>query len=220
MPLRVQPIVEGHGEDGAIRPLLHRIWYELLGGEQIDVLRPLRKPQGALLQEAGLKAAVDAAKIKLDHRPADNLHKLVLILIDSEGECPGKLAPQLLTWERAARSDADIACVMPHPMFETWIVAAASSIAGVNGLPKPLQTPQDPEGHGLGKGWLKKQLPRKYSETIDQPRFVAKIDLALSGRNSPSFEKLCRELRQRLAIAPVYKGRGQASSRKRPGKRP
>ena len=38
MPLRVVVIVEGHGEDGAIRTLLERIWYELLGGDYIEVI--------------------------------------------------------------------------------------------------------------------------------------------------------------------------------------
>ncbi|HLN27533.1 MAG TPA: hypothetical protein VK395_07290 [Gemmataceae bacterium] len=118
MPLRVLPIVEGHGEDGAIRPLLQRIWYEHLGGEGIDVLKPFRKPHGKLLQEDGLKQAVDAAKIRLDSLPPNDFHKLVLILIDSEGKCPAKLAPQLLHWAKEVRSDADFVCVMPHPMFE------------------------------------------------------------------------------------------------------
>lgn len=38
MPLRVVAIVEGHGEDGAIRTLLQRIWFELLGGDDIEVI--------------------------------------------------------------------------------------------------------------------------------------------------------------------------------------
>ncbi len=201
MPLRVQPIVEGHGEDNAIRPLLELLWYQLLGADRIEVLRPFRKRQGTLLQEAGLKAAIDAAKIRLDSRPPDDLHKLVLILIDSEGECPGELGPRLLKWGREARSDADIACVMPHPMFETWFVAAASSLAGVNGMPADLKIPNDPEGNRLGKAWLKRHLTRKYSETVDQPRFTARMDLALCSQNSPSFEKLCRELKQRLVVS-------------------
>jgi hypothetical protein len=167
------------------------------------VLRPFRKPQGTLLQEAGLKAVVDAARIKLDSLPPDEAHKLVLILIDSEGDCPATLAPKLVRWAREARSDADIVCVLPHPMFEVWFAAAASSLAGVNGLPADLATPQDPEGQGLGKGWLKRQLPRKYSETVDQPRFAAKMDLNLCRQNAPSFDKLCRELAARLPPAEV-----------------
>ena len=198
MLLRVQPIVEGHGEDGAIRILLVRIWHELLGGAGIDVLRPFRKPQGTLLQETGLQATVDAAKIRLDSRTRDGFRKLVLILIDSEGQCPAQLGPQLLQWARQARSDADIACVMPHPMFETWFAAAAASLAGAHDLPADLKPPADPEGNGLGKGWLKRNLNRKYKETVDQPRFTAQMRLDECRLNSPSFDKLCRELRQRL----------------------
>jgi hypothetical protein len=202
MALRVGVVVEGHGEDQAIRPLLERVWYELLGGDRIEVLRPFRKPQGTLLQEAGLKAAVDAVKIKLDARPPDDFHPLVLILIDSEGKCPRQLAPQLLQWAREARSDADIACVLPHRMFETWFAAAASSLAGVNGLPADLTTPSDPEGNGLGKAWLRKLLTRKYSEPIDQPRFTARMGLQQCRENAPSFDKLCRELATRLPVPP------------------
>jgi hypothetical protein len=47
MPLRVVIIVEGHGEDGAVRTLLERIWYELLGGDYIEVI-PWRGKQGQL----------------------------------------------------------------------------------------------------------------------------------------------------------------------------
>lgn len=202
MPLRVQPIVEGHGEDGAIRQLLSRIWYELFDGDQIDVLRSLRKSQGILLQESGLKAVVDAAQFKLVARPPDKFQKLVLLLIDSEETPPCTLAPQLLRWAKESRSDADIACVLPNPMFETWFVASAASLAGINGLPDDLIAPTNPEESRLGKNWLKNHLSRKYSETIDQPRFVDKLDLTLCSKNSPSFDKLCRELKKRLSRFP------------------
>src|SRR5437588_781456 len=178
MPLRIVVIVEGHGEDAAIRPLLERIWYELLTGDRLEVVEPLRQRQGTLLKEAGLKTAVDAAKVKLDLRRPDEFSKLVLVLLDSEGQCPKVLAPQLLKWATEARSDADIACVLPHPMFETWFAAAAASLAGVNGLPADLVIPADAEGEGKGKGWLKSLLPHKYKETVDQPRFAAHMDLA------------------------------------------
>jgi Domain of unknown function (DUF4276) len=198
MALRIAVIVEGHGEDTAVRSLLQRVWYEHLNGDALDVLRPLRKPQGQLLQETGLKKAVDAAKIDLDRRPPDEFNKLVIILIDSEGKPPCQLAPQLLQWATEARSDADIACILPHHMFETWFAAAAASLAGQNDLPADLVAPVEPEKNGLGKGWLKKQLPRKYIETIDQAHFVGRMDLQQCRQNSPSFDKLCRELEKRL----------------------
>jgi hypothetical protein len=201
MPLRVAAIVEGHGEENAIPTLLHRLWYDYLRGDRLDVLHPFRKPQGKLLQAKGLQDAVNAAKIKLDLRPRDDCRKLVLILIDSEGRPPCTLAPQLLQWATKARADADICCVLPHPMFETWFAASAESLAGHNDLPENLPAPADPEGNGLGKGWLQKQLPRKYVERIDQARFVSRMDFALCRRKSHSFDKLCRELERRLPEA-------------------
>jgi hypothetical protein len=207
MPLQVGVIVEGKGEsDGAIRQVLERACYELLKGESIRILQPpYRQPQGTLLKEEGLKRAVDVVKINLGPEKPEGPHKLVLILIDAErGGCPKDLAPRLLRWAKEARSDADIACVLLNPMFETWFVAAASSLAGFNDLPADLTTPDDPEGNRYGKGWIKKHLSgkRKYSETIDQPRFAAKMDLALCRQNSPSFDKLCRELARRLPAPP------------------
>lgn len=39
MPLRVVVIVEGHGEDeGAVRGLLERTWYELLKRDYIEII--------------------------------------------------------------------------------------------------------------------------------------------------------------------------------------
>ena len=198
MPLRVGLIVEGQGEYAAVRTLLERIWYEHLGGDFIEVLRPFRQPQGKLLQEEWLKKTVDAVKIKLGPDLPGGRRPLVLILIDAEKLCPKEYAPRLLGWAREARSDADVACVLPNPMFETWFAASAASLAGVNGLPGDLSVPADPEGNRLGKPWIKSHLTGKYSETVDQPRFAAKIDLTACRQNSASFDKLCRELAARL----------------------
>ncbi|QEH32156.1 hypothetical protein OJF2_06250 [Aquisphaera giovannonii] len=201
VPLRIGLIVEGHGEYEAVRMLLQRIWYELLGGDSLDVARPFRFPQGTLLKEEGLKQAVDTVRIKLGPDSPGGIRALILILLDSEGKCPRELAPRLLAWAKEARTDADIACVLPHPMFETWFAAAAASLAGVNGLPANLPAPDDPEGQSFGKSWLRRQLPRKYSEPVDQPRFAARMDLAQCRARSPSFDKLCRELERRLTAS-------------------
>jgi len=178
MTLYVAPLVEGHGEQLCLPSLLYRIWGEILRApESLRVLDPFRKPRSGIVQQAQLANYIQEAFLKLQQEsrkdPASRL--FVLIVIDAEEECPKDLAPQLLKWALEARSDADIACVLPNPMFETWFAAAASSLAGVNGLPADLTCPADPEGTRLGKRWLKKQLPRKYSETVDQPRFAKSL---------------------------------------------
>jgi hypothetical protein len=193
MALRVVVIVEGHGEDASIRTLLEKIWYEFLGGDFVEVI-PWRHPQGRLLQEETLEPVIEAAALKLNAPGAPALHRLLLILIDSEGECPAKWAPKVLKWARKARSDTQISCVMPNPMFETWFAAAATSLDCKNDLPDDLAKPDDPEAMRLGKNWIRQHLPRKYKETIDQPRFVAHTSVEECLGSPPSFRKLCKEI--------------------------
>jgi hypothetical protein len=152
-----------------------------------------------LLKEEGLQKAVEVAWTLLCQRATPGIPKLLLLLMDSEEGCPAELGPKLLGWARKARSDADICCVLAHPMFETWFAAGAASLAGYNGIPANLATPDDPEGQGLGKTWLKRQLlTRKYHEPTDQRKFVSRLDLALCRQHSPSFARLYRELAHRV----------------------
>lgn len=202
MPLRVVVIVEGHGEDGAIRTLLERIWYEHLGGDFIEVI-PWRGKQCRLLVSEGLRPVVEAAAIKLHATERTDIRRLLLIMIDTEGReenCPKTKGPELVAWARHERSDpaTEIACVMPNVMFETWFAAAADSLKGKNELPDDLPKPVDPEGNRLGKSWVRKFLPRKYKETVDQPRLVAHMCLTECSNSSRSFLKLVTELRKRL----------------------
>ena len=200
MPLRVVVVVEGHGEDGAVRTLLTRIWYELLDGDAIEVI-PWRCSQGRLLKKETLKKDVEQAAIKLHNTNKADWQRLLLIMIDSEGDCPAKLGQKLLAWAKEFRADTEIACVMPNPMFETWFAAAATSLRGKNDLPSDIAKPDDPEAQGLGKGWIKKHLPRKYKETVDQPRFVGQMSLSECRDSSRSFRKLCQELTKRRSVA-------------------
>jgi hypothetical protein len=125
MPIRVMVVVEGDGEqDGAIRVVLERMWYDLLGGDFIEVI-PWRTKRDQFLKPEGVRRVVEAAAIKLHATGKADLHRLLLILIDAEDDCAREIAPLLLRRAREYRSDTDIACVMPNPMFETWFAAAA-----------------------------------------------------------------------------------------------
>jgi uncharacterized protein DUF4276 len=235
MPLRVVVVVEGHGEEeGAIRRLLERIWYELLGGDYIEII-PWRGKQGQLLKEKSFRDTVAAAAVKLHSSERTDLRRLLLVMIDTEGRaenCPKFRAHELFDWARKERSDAEteIACVLPNVMFETWFAAAAESLRGINGLPADLPKPEDPERDGLGKAWIKKLLPRKYKETVDQVKFVDHMSLSECAASSCSFRKLIKELRLRLpgstAVAtgtphrrPVEPERPKPSRRRRQKKR-
>jgi hypothetical protein len=201
MPLRVVVIVEGHGEDAAIRPLFERIWHEHLRCfDSLEVI-PWRGKQGKLLTQEGLRPVIEAAAIKLHAPGAENLRRLLLIMIDTEGkDCPKTKAPELIQQARSVRSDetTEIACVMPNVMFETWFAAAAESLRGKNDLPADLTKPADAEGEKLGKSWMQKHLQRKYKETVDQPRFAAAMSLSECEKSSRSFRKLVKVLRERV----------------------
>lgn len=93
------------------------------------------------------------------------------------------------------RSDIEIACVIAKVEYEMWFVAAANSLRDLLTISPDENIPLDPEADRLGKSWVADRFhAAKYSETVDQPRLTARMDLMDARQNSPSFDKLCREL--------------------------
>jgi len=192
MPFRIVPIVEGHGEEQALRLLLRRLVAELNPSIPIDIARPWRQPRGTLLKPGGIETAVDSACVDIGESGA------VFIVLDSEGDCPAELGPGLLTRARKARPDKAVTLVLAHHEFGAWFLAAASSLAGCRGLPADIQDHPNPEEVSGCKEWLERWMPltSKYSETADQPALVAAFDIHLARRRAPSFDKLWREFEQ------------------------
>lgn len=207
MNVYVTAIVEGHTEQQCVERLLHRIWTELLHRpERLQVLELFRDDQDTLVHQDGRVLAEIAqkafSKLQRKARKDSEARSLLLILLDAESDCPAELAPRLLQTAQLARNDADIACVLAKRMFENWIVAGASTLAGVNGLPDPLHLPNNPEDLN-GAAWLDQQLrsqkrTRSYKKTVDAAVFVQKMSLEQCRAHSSSFDKLCRELILRL----------------------
>ena len=126
---------------------------------------------------------------------------MALIVMDLDEE-PSTVAlrQRLLNDAIQARSDARIACAIANPMFENWIVAGATPLAGKHGLPTELKLPADRESCG-GKHFLDQLLRSvkrnvKYRETTHAKLFVSGIDIAEAYAHSPSFALLCDELRK------------------------
>jgi hypothetical protein len=150
MTLYIAPIVEGHTEAGCVERLLQRIWTELLAAPlRLQVLLPSRCQRDALLKPTGteLSTKIEEANAKLAQRLRRDQQGrgLLLLLLDAERDCPAELAPRLLAAAQAVRSDIDITCILAKSMLENWIVAGASTLAGVNGLPDPLPTRGNPK---------------------------------------------------------------------------
>lgn len=199
----ILPIVEGETERHCIERLLHRAWSEVLScADRLQVLRAFVAKRGALVHLDGkiLSETVQKAFLELQakRRKDPDARLLLLILLDAEKECPAIIAPRLLETARKSRSDATIACVMAKRMLENWIVAGASALGGVNGLPDPLP-PRDQFEDRSGVFWLEQQLrsknsAKKYRKTLDASVFFKSVDLAECRQNAPSFDKLCRDL--------------------------
>ncbi len=194
--LCVAPIVEGHGEDKAVRILLQRIWSELLSQEYIHVLRPIRGSRHKLVRREDLERAIALAASKLEVACSSGDPTLILVLLDADTDPTCVLGPKLLNYAAESRPDVDVTCVLADVEYETWFVAAAESLRDF--LDFPVATADTPQKPRAGKRWIQKHFKRpKYSETLDQPRMTAKMDLELCRSKSDSFDKLCRELEAR-----------------------
>ena len=83
-PPVVAPIVEGHGEvNSAIRIVITRVWTELLGGDYVEVLKPVRQPRTKLVQRDGLLRAIDFADLKIKE-VGRNDHAMILVVFDAD----------------------------------------------------------------------------------------------------------------------------------------
>lgn len=212
MTLYIAPVVEGQTEQGCLEKLLQRTWSELLGrSERLQVLEPFRGPRDKLIRSpSDLINAIEQSLQKLYAKAKrdPDATKLLLLLLDAEGDCPATLAPQLFKLARDfAPADVAVSCVMPKRMLENWIVAGASTLGGINNLPNPLPA-RDQFEERSGAAWLDEQLrfvckTRKYKKTVDTIEFINKMNLNECRANSPSFRKLCRELEKQVPAAPT-----------------
>ncbi len=189
MPYRIVPIVEGQGEERAVRILLNRVMEALHWPAALEVARPIRQKKGSLLKAGGIEAAVGLAAIAMG--PIGT----ILILLDSDGDCPRDLAPALAARAKNARNDKRISVVLAHQEYEAWFLASASSLRNVHRLSVDITDHENPESVQGCKEWLERWLPpaSRYSEAADQAALTEKFDLALARRAS-SFEKFWREV--------------------------
>ncbi len=190
-------IVEGHGDVKAVPVLVRRIQQELAPSVNLIIRQPFRLPRTKLDKPDKLKNALNSLAKYLPPPRA------ILILVDADKDCPATLGPELVKQAQKARSDIQIGIVLAKHEFESWFLAAASSIAGRRGLRPELPEISDPEAIRGAKEWLGKNMPpsTKYKETVDQASLAAVFDLELAQKHSPSFDKCRREIERLLKTA-------------------
>lgn len=184
--MKIQPIVEGHGDVQAVPVLLRRLLLAA-GIFDVDVGRPIRQSQSQLLKVDGLRKAVRLAKMQ-DGCAA------ILILFEHEDGCPKTLGPQLLSWAQAEANPLPCCVALAHREFESWLLAAIESLRGKRDIQRNAQSPQNPEDVRGAKEAIERFMPhnRAYSETVDQAKLTAAFDMKTTFKRSRSFRHLVK----------------------------
>jgi hypothetical protein len=180
----IVPIVEGHGENDAVGIILRKMLEE---HPNISTSKPVRQHRGKIVKPGELEKAIRLAMRTRKH--ADG----ILILLDADEDCPGKLGPALLDRARAAYGHIPISVVIAKREFENWFMGSLEAFRGQWGIPHDAEIPEDPEDID-SKGRISKLMGVKYIETLHQAKFAAKLDLKLCKEWCPSFDKFCRDV--------------------------
>jgi hypothetical protein len=193
--VRIAPIVEGDGEMTAFPILLRRLVQAIDPNAGLQIARCFRHPSGSIRRAGGIERAVEAvAKLHRDHK--------IIVLIDSDDDCPKELGAALSSRVKIARPDLFTSIVLAHREYEAWFLSAAESLAGRRNLRKDLTPPADPEAIRNAKGWLSKNFMGTgvYSPTQDQASLSQAFDLKLAHTRSRSFRKLWKVVEEIVAL--------------------
>lgn len=184
--MKVQPIVEGHGDVQAVPFLLRRLLGEA-GLHAIGVGRPIRRKVSELRTQTGIEKAVRLALL-------DPQCAAILFLFDSEDSCPRELSRMVLGWAQQAAAAKPCFVVLAYREYETWFLAAIESLRGKCGIRDDATVLPDCETRRGAKEALEEYMPRNrsYHETTDQAKLTAQFDLALAYSRSRSFRKMVK----------------------------
>jgi len=183
--MKIQPIVEGHGEVEAVPVLLRRL-RDAAECWNVDIDKPIRWPRNHLIKEDSLKKAIELAL----YRDCGG----ILVLFDSDQDCPKDLAPRLAKWAKNHARDVPCEVVMAHKEYEAWFLASIESLRGKRDIRTDAEPHPDPELPRGAKAQLEQRMERgtSYMERIDQPALTQLFDMSLAYRRCRSFRKLTK----------------------------
>lgn len=186
--MKIQPIVEGHGEVSAVPVLLRRLIDEAKA-YRIKVNPPIRGKQSQLLQQEGLRRWVQLAMKQEDCRG-------IIILFENEDGCPKELGPTLQTWAQPESGRLPCVVALAHREYEAWFLASVESLRGKRGIRHDAESHPQPESVRDAKGALEERMERQscYLETADQVALSALFDMKAAYQKSRSFRHLVKAL--------------------------
>ena len=178
----VVPIVEGHGDVAAVPVLLRRLVDVAKAWNEVRIDVPIRCKRSQLVKEVELKKRVRLASRRKDCGA-------ILIIFDSDDDCPVELAAQVREW---AVGEVDAMCevVLAKREYEAWFLAAVESLRTHTSVMSDARSHPDPEAPRGAKDKLEAMMRISYSETTHQPAFSAIFCMAAAYARCRSFRKL------------------------------
>ena len=218
MPTLV-PIVEGDGEVEALPVLLRRLFHEVYQVYDVNIARPknahgcgnLTAPEQIerFVAYALLESECDGILVLIDNDAVQGLIEGKVL----DQDCAPAFAHYLAGRIQAMHPTKPVAVVVARWEYEAWFLASLETVGTVVGVPEGTAYEGDVESERSAKGWIERRLPpgQKYSETRDQARMTAYLDLESATHRSRSFKRLRHALEQlvdahlkdRLIVTPL-----------------
>lgn len=188
-------IVEGVAEVECV-PILIRRCLQSLNRNDIAVRKPFRVKRNAVLKDGEIERS--SRQLLADR---ENI-RCVLILLDSDDDCPAELAP---TVKRRCLDATQLPCavVFAKREYESWLLGSIDSIRGKYGVNVTASPPAEPESIRDAKGTLSSLMSSRYVPTADQASLTAVFDLRAARQRCPSLDKFLRDIESLIAIFPI-----------------
>ncbi len=188
----IVPVVEGEGDVAAFPGLLGRILLERFNRADVVVAQGkamVVNANGRSTLENRLERFIQYAQYKPDCGA-------ILVLLDTDGECPVELAEQLRQRCGQIGLIRPVEIVCAHREYESWFLASIDTIKGWRGISEDATLYRDAEDIPNPKQWLTDQMPpgQAYRETTYQASLTQHIDIEIAHTNSRSFRRLCHAL--------------------------
>lgn len=185
--MKIQPVVEGHGEVEAVPVLLRRLLHDAQIWT-VGVGRPIRRSRSQLATQKGITQAMELARAQPECGG-------ILVLFDGDDDCPAKLGPQVQTWATESSLGTPCAVCMAHREYEAWFLATADSLRGHKAMKADAEPHPKPESKRNAKSQLELLMLGAYKETMHQAAFSSKFSLKDAFDKCRSFKKLVTSVR-------------------------
>ena len=194
--MKVVPIVEGHGDAEAVPVLLRRLVSAASAWEEVRIDQPIRCNRSQLVKQDELRKRVRLARLRKDCAA-------ILIIFDSDDDCPVELAAQVREWAVAEAGPVHCDVVLAEREYEAWFLATAESLRVHHSVKSDAQSHPEPESPRDAKGRLEAMMSISYSEKTHQPAFSAIFCMAAAHVRCRSFRKLVGSFGRLMEISGV-----------------